>query len=133
MSSAHSNLKPVQGLAVQGISKITNVFSNQIGPLPLTGVFQSSGGSFLIFVSGSLSTSQKDTRMVMDIFLDTNKIGTAQEWTNPSGSHASLVPVLLTVPPQIVGNHVVELRVASANTNSDFNDFYNVTVIELKP
>ncbi len=118
------------GLAVSGIVKVTNLFVNQAGPLPITRAFTSSGGTLVVFVSGSLSTSKPALLLVMNIDFDGNRIGTCQEWINVS-SHISLVPVLLTVPTPPAGNHVIELSVGSGNTASDVNDYYNVTVIEL--
>jgi hypothetical protein len=81
-------------------------------------------------VSGSLSTSSQPRLLVMNIEFDGKPIGTCQEWTNVN-SHIPLVPVLLTVPKPPLGNHVLQLSVGSGNTNSDVNDYYNVTVIEL--
>lgn len=117
------------GLAVSGIVKITNLFTNQPGPLPLTRAFTSSGGALLIFASGSLSTSNPARLLQMGIYLDGDLIANGQEWINVS-SHISLIPVLLTVGSRAAGNHVIELRVVSGSTSSDLNDYYNVTVIE---
>ena len=118
------------GLAVSGIVKITNLFTNQPGPLPLTRAFTSSGGALLIFASGSLSTSNPARLLQMGIYLDGDLIANGQEWINVS-SHISLIPVLLTVGSRATGNHVIELRVVSGSTSSDLNDYYNVTVIEM--
>lgn len=42
-------------ISFAGGANITNLYSNQPGPLPLTGYFTSSGGALLIFVSGCAS------------------------------------------------------------------------------
>lgn len=124
-------LVPAAGLAVSGITKVTSLFVNQPGPLPITKAFISSGGNLLVFVSGSLWTSHQPKLMVMNIALDGNKIGTCQEWSNVNSSHEALVPVLLTANSPAAGNHVIELTVASGDI-SDLNDYYNVTVVEFK-
>ena len=118
------------GLAVSGIVKVTNLFINQPGPLPLTRAFTSSGGTLLVFVSGSLSTTSQPRLLQTGIYFDGDLIANCQEWSNVN-SHLSLIPVLLTVANRPAGNHVIEITIVSGGTNSDVNDFYNVTVIEL--
>jgi hypothetical protein len=131
MSTAHAtDIETIKGLTISGITKVTTVFVNAAGPLPLEKAFQSSGGSFLIFVSGSL-WSKSTQLMQVGIFLDGQQVQTCQQWANPTNTHMSLVPVLFTVPKQIAGNHVLGLRVLSGNTISDQNDYYNATVVEL--
>jgi hypothetical protein len=129
-TAPHDAIEKAAGLAVSGIVKVTNLFVNQAGPLPKTRAFGSSGGTLVVFVSGSLSTSKPSRLLVMNIDFDGNTIGTCQEWINVN-SHMSLVPVLLTIPHPPAGNHVIELSVGSGDTASDLNDYYNVTVIEL--
>jgi hypothetical protein len=131
MSTAQTvDFETARGLAIGGVTKVTPVFVNHAGPLPLGKAFQSSGGSFLIFVSGSLWATTTGL-MQMGIFLDGEQIQTCNEWANPQSTHLSLVPVLFTLPRQAAGNHVLELRIASGNTISDINDYYNATVVEL--
>jgi len=86
----------------------------------------------VILVSGTLWATRPNPTVTMDILLDTHKIGSCKMWINPQGVHTTLPPVTLTVPQQLGGNHVLELKIESGNTSSDSNDFYNVTVIELK-
>jgi hypothetical protein len=132
MSTAQAiDFETVKGHAISGITKVTTIFVNQSGPLPVGKSFQSSGGSFLIFVSGSLWAATPNIGLKLGIFLDGTQILTCNEFANPAGTHLSLIPVLFTVPKQPAGNHVLELRTVSGGTNSDVNDFYNATVIEL--
>jgi hypothetical protein len=131
LSTAHAiDFEDVKGQAISGVTKVTPIFVNAAGPLPLGKAFQSSGGSFLIFVSGSLR-SATTSLMQLGIFLDGEQIQTCNEWANPTQTHLSLIPVLFTVPRRAAGNHVLELRVVSGNTVSDQNDYYNATVVEL--
>jgi hypothetical protein len=125
------DFETVRGQAITGVTKVTAVFVNHKGPLPLGKSFQSSGGSFLIFVSGSLWATTPNSMLQLGIFLDGEQIQTCNEFANPTGTHLSVVPVLFTVPRQAAGNHVLELRVVSGGTTSDTNDFYNATVVEL--
>jgi hypothetical protein len=121
------DFETVKCLPISDITNVTPIFVNKAGPLPLGRRFQSSGGSFLIFVSGSLSSNSTQL-MQLGIFLDGEQVQTCQEWVNPTGIHMSLVPVLFTTDKQPAGNHVMELRVV--NGISDINDYYNVTVVE---
>lgn len=124
----------VEAIAKAGLSirTITNLFTNQPGPLPLEKKFASSGGTLIFFVSGSLFALQ-GTVMVMNISLDTDIIGNCQVANASPSTYAALIPVLLTTvqnPP--AGNHVIELTIGStANFASDVDCFFNVTVIEL--
>ena len=132
MSTAQAiDFETVKGHAITGITKVTSVFVNQPGPLPLGKSFQSSGGSLLIFVSGSLWAATPNIGLKLGIILDGNQIQVCEEYANQAGVHLSLIPVLFTVPKQLAGNHVLELRTVSGGTNSDANDAYNATVIEL--
>jgi hypothetical protein len=124
------DFEAIKGLPVAGITKVTPVFVNHAGPLPLGKAFQSSGGSFLIFVSGSLYATRTQL-MQLGIFLDGEQVQTCQQWANPTGTHMSLLPVLFTTGRQPAGNHVIELRLLSGNTVSDQNDYYNATIVEL--
>ena len=101
------------------------------GPLPLGKAFQSSGGSFLIFVSGSLWAATPNIMLSLGIFLDGQQIQACSQFANPAATHLALVPMFFTVPKQAAGNHVLELRTVSGGTNSDTNDLYNATVVEL--
>lgn len=131
MSAATAiDIEKVKGMAISGVTKVTPVFVNHPGPAPLGKAFQSSGGSLLIFASGSLRATSTSL-MQLGIFLDGQQIQSCQEWANPSEVHMSLIPVLFTVPPQPAGNHVLEFRVVSGNTISDQNDYYNATIVEL--
>jgi hypothetical protein len=131
VAAAH-HVEAIAGLK-STVTKVTPLFVNSPGPLPLERAFQSSGGSFLIFVSGSVRASQVQL-MQIGIFLDGEQVQTSQEWTNNPNSHLSLVPVLFTVTDKdkiIPGNHTLALRVLSGNTASDQNDYYNATIVEL--
>src|SRR6267154_3242986 len=81
-TAAPEAITQAAGLAVSGIVKVTNLFVNQAGPLPKTKAFTSSGGTLVIFVSGSLSTSNPALLLVMNIDFDGNRLGTCQEWIN---------------------------------------------------
>jgi hypothetical protein len=131
-ATAH-NIESIAGL--QGsVTKVTPLFVNSPGPLPLERAFQSSGGSFLIFTSGSL-WSTKVQLMQLGVFLDGEQVQTCQEWANVENSHMSLVPVLFAVTDKnkiIPGNHTLAFRILSGSTVSDQNDYYNATIVELK-
>jgi len=120
-----------KGQAITGVTKVTSLFVNQPGPLPLGGSFLSTGGSFLIFISGSLWAATPNIKLSMGVFFDAELIQQCSEFANPAGTHLTMPALLFTVPKKAPGNHVLELRTVSGGTNSDGNDFYNATVIEL--
>ena len=83
--AAAQHVEAISGLK-STVTKVTPLFVNSPGPLPLERAFQSSGGSFLIFVSGSVRASQVQL-MQIGIFLDGEQVQTSQEWTNNPNSH----------------------------------------------
>jgi len=67
----------------------------------------------------------------MQVFFGANAVGTAQVWTNEANSHKSFVsvfPVVYNVPR---GPVTIKLDRLNAQTNTDQNNFYRVTVVEL--
>jgi hypothetical protein len=67
----------------------------------------------------------------MQVFFGANAVGTAQVWTNEANSHKSFVsvfPVVYNVPR---GPVTIKLDRLNTQTNTDQNDFYRVTVVEL--
>ena len=101
------------------------------GPLPLEGKYTSKGGKLIISAAGSGWSSTKDQLIGMDVFVKGNKVGTAQVWTNEADSHKAFVsafPVANKVPR---GPVTIKLDKLNAQTNTDQNDFYRVTIVEL--
>jgi hypothetical protein len=103
--------------------------------LPQSGHFNSGGGSFLLFVSGSGFSSTGAEMIGVDVFLDFVPLGSVLVFTNESFSHKAFTANAIVVRGFPAGAHTVTLSAhtgSSGNpTSTDFNDFFNVTILEL--
>jgi hypothetical protein len=109
---------------------LTEVIDQSIGPLPVSNTFASSGRQVMVLVSGSgFATSSRI--LEVPVQLDSVTIGSLKVMTAESASHKTLVPTVLLAQPS-VGMHTLTLATATG-TVTDYNDRFNVTVIELGP
>jgi hypothetical protein len=107
---------------------VTQVFNNRQGGLPFTsGAFTTGGGTLLIIASGS---GWGNGNIGMSIQLNNSVIGYARSFTNEPGSHKVFNCNALVVRKVAAGSHTITLS-ALAGTNTDVNDWFNVTVLEL--
>jgi Fibronectin type III domain len=108
----------------------THLFSGAIGPLPITSpAFTSSGGTLMVFASGSGWSSTASASLGMTVQLDGASIGTASVFTNEAGSHKAFVSsVLLPIPA--AGSHTITLQ-PRTGTTTDLDDYFSVTTLEL--
>lgn len=121
----------VAGGILSPMWRVTQVFNARQGALPLTSpVFQSGGGTLLIFASGSGFLQSGAGNIGMGIQIDGGTIGTVRSFTNESLSHKSFVANALVQRNVGAGNHTITLF-ALASTITDFNDWFYVTVLEL--
>jgi hypothetical protein len=111
---------------------ITQVLTNQQGPLTTQGTFVSQGGVLYMTVSGSAWSSNAAATISVVVSVDGEQVGTAQVFTNESQSHKALIPLSLQLPQLAAGVHTVSLA-AGAGTTTDLNDFFDVTVTEFVP
>jgi len=101
------------------------------GALPLNGTYNKrGGGTLLISAAGSGWSSNKDQLIGMKVYVDNNRVGTAQVWTNEAASHKAFVPVFAVVNNVSKGQHTIKLTPLNAATNTDQNDYFRVTVEE---
>jgi Tfp pilus assembly protein PilV len=100
------------------------------GPLPASGTYTSKGGRLIISAAGSGWSATKDQLIGMTVSVNNKQVGTAETWTNEPASHKAFVSVfpVVTVPK---GNVNIKLDKLNAQTNTDQNDRYRVTVVEL--
>ena len=100
------------------------------GALPKEGTYNKHrGGTLLISAAGSGWSSNKDQLIGMNVYVDNNKVGTAQVWTNEATSHKAFVPVFAVVNNVSKGKHTIKLE-PLGGTKTDQNDFFRVTVEE---
>jgi hypothetical protein len=115
--------------APAAITSITQVLTNQQGPLTTAGTFVSQGGILYMTVSGSAWSGSGAALVSVAVSVDGELVGTAQVYTNEGGSHRALIPVSLQLPQLAAGAHSVTLS-AGPGTATDTNDYFDVTVTE---
>jgi len=104
---------------------------NGVGPLPITsGSFATSGGTLVLFYSGSGYRAAGSGMIGMDILLDGSYVDTTGIYANYALMHLPFVAKQWVVSGIGAGSHTISLT-AMAGTLSDSNDIYNVTVMEL--
>ncbi|MFM2119496.1 MAG: hypothetical protein RL722_964 [Pseudomonadota bacterium] len=119
------------GLCLSNKFDTTTLYSGQPGPLTLSKTFTSHGGCLVVFASGSGWRSAGGV-IGMSVRVDNAEIAVAKCHTNEGNSHkafASCIGIPLAAN-SAAGTHTLTL-VALANTLTDVNDYYNVTIIEL--
>ena len=100
------------------------------GALPKEGTYNKRrGGTLIISAAGSGWSSNNDQLIGMNVYVDNNKVGTAQVWTNEAASHKAFVPVFAVVNNVSKGPHTIKLE-PLGGTKTDQNDFFRVTVEE---
>ena len=129
-----TNATPTATLEVNGtisspMWSVSTPISQNPGPLPVSGSFQSKGGTLILFASGSAYRANAGP-MIVGIFLDGVLQGNLFGYTNEMLSHKSLVSVPLVVRGIPPGMHSINLQVREANPG-DPQDHFNVTVLEL--
>jgi hypothetical protein len=117
------------GKVVSPMWRVTQVLNQVQGGLPKGGNFTSGGGILVILFSGS---GFAGGAMVIGMTLQIDGVNRAfaRSFTNEPSSHKAFTTNFLVQPGIAAGNHTINL-VALAGTSTDFNDWFNVTVLEL--
>ena len=101
----------------------------QNGPLPITTTFQvENDDPTLILLSCSAWTQTADVMIEVDLLVDGEAVAKASLFCNPTAQHMTLVSAP-TPYSFSIGEHTFTLQAGNANTVSDFNDFYYVTLL----
>lgn len=103
------------------------VILQQAGPLPITATFNAIGDSpMYLEVNGSVWTQTPNVMIGIDIQIDGQAAGKAIIFSNGSSTHRAVVPAYIPVKldPE---PHKLTLS-ASANTVSDFNDYFTAVI-----
>jgi hypothetical protein len=114
--------------------KVTRVLSQAGGPLPgagLNGSFSSGGGTLVVFAFGSGYSAVPGRIIGMQINVDTLMMGVAKVFTNEAASHKSFVGTPIVITSIGAGNHTLSVYRMNPDTQTDGNDFFDVTVLEL--
>ncbi|WP_437322466.1 hypothetical protein [Sorangium sp. So ce394] len=120
----------VMGTLRSPMWNVTQVLKQKHGPMPVSGTFQSSGGTLLVFASGSGITHSSAATIGMAIKLDKTQVSSANAWSNVQGAHQRFVAESLVLQGIAAGSHTIELS-SLFGTDSDVNDYFSVTVLEL--
>ena len=104
---------------------------NTNGALPKEGTYQKRrGGTLIVSAAGSGFSDTENKTIGMEVFVNGNKVGTAQVYTNEKLSHKAFVPAFAVVNKVPKGPVKIELKALNADTKTDQNDFFRVTVEE---
>ena len=135
-NAADAALSPQAGLSIHSDGKLaspmwraTQVMNQRQGPLPISAPFNSGGGTLMIIFSGS-GWSGGAGNIGMALQIDGGTVATTRSFTNEANSHKAFTTNTLVQANVAAGAHNITL-VALANTNTDGNDWFNVTILEL--
>ncbi len=120
-----------QGPIASPLWRTTNALPYGGAALPRTSAaFTTSGGTLMITASASGFSTSVNATLTVNVQLDAGTVATLNFFTNEASSHKPLVPATVFVSGVAPGSHTVALS-AGAGTLTDFNDYSQVTVIEL--
>jgi hypothetical protein len=88
------------------------------------------GGTLLVSAAGSGFSNNGEQKIGMTVWVDGENRGTAQVYTNEKLSHKAFVPAFEVVNGVPKGPVKIELKALDADTKTDQNDFFRVTVEE---
>lgn len=124
------------GMIASPMFNVSQSLSSQPGPNPgsntttVNGTFNSSGGTLVIFASGSGRTAGTPGAIGVEILVDNVSKGFAKGFTNEDQSHKEFSTNALVVAGIAAGKHNITLKPWNG-TWLDYNDYFNVTVLEL--
>ncbi len=118
---------------------LPQIIINQKGGLPITAeVTTGSVGPSMLIVSGSVWSPNADRLIGIGVTLDGAAVGEAVIWSNTPAQHRAVVSVYLPIeldkpftgdPPVNPPTYTVELAALNGDTNSDYNDWYQVVLL----
>jgi hypothetical protein len=104
------------------------VILQQAGPLPIQATFEAPGNEpMYLEVNGSVWSQSVNVVIGIGVKLDGKKVGDARVFSNGNATHRSVVPAY--IPIQLsAGRHTLTLSPDTAQTVSDYNDFYTAVI-----
>jgi len=101
------------------------------GPLPVSAKFTApADGSVMFVLSGTAWTSNAPALIGVNLFLDGEGIGNAAMcFANDSADHLALRTTFILYENLTPGDHLLQVEAAFANTTSDVNDYFQVTIL----
>jgi hypothetical protein len=105
------------------------------GPLPVTGTYTSKGGTLIIFASGSGWTGTPPQQIGMKVNVDGSaEPPNAEVFVKNAASaneHFAFVPASIVIKGQPAGPVPIELVRLNGQTQTDADDSFKVTVLEI--
>jgi hypothetical protein len=104
------------------------VIIDQAGPLPIKGTAEiESDGPAVLTLAGSVWSQTSNAMIGVSLLIDGEAASSARIFSNGPSTHRAVVPV--TVPYTFtIGSHTFTLEPMTAQTVSDANDFFTLSV-----
>jgi hypothetical protein len=101
------------------------------GPLPVSAKFNSPlDGPVTFVLTGTAWTQTAGSLIGLDLVLDGNGIGnSAMCYANNSADHMAMRTTFIEVDNLSYGPHTIEIIGAYSDTVTDFNDYFQVTML----
>jgi hypothetical protein len=101
------------------------------GPLPQTFTFNSPiEGPATFALNGTAWTQAANTLVEIALILDGSQIGNVSMcYANQSAFHMTLRPTFIEVAKLSYASHTMQIIVANGSTVSDYNDYFQVTLL----
>ena len=101
------------------------------GPLPVSVDFESpTDGSAVFVLSGTGLTASSPVLIGISLNLDGTGIGKdAVCWANQNNNHQTMRTTFIPYDDLSIGNHTIEIANATADTITDQNDYFQVTLL----
>ena len=115
------------------MSNVTQPIYNWQGPLPLDGdpFTPTRDGTILLLASGSGWSTDEGGLIGMNILVNESLVGTSQVFTNEERSHKAFIPICVPLSGLTPGQPATVRLEALDGTTTDYNDYFNVTVVEI--
>ena len=106
------------------------VLLDQAGPLPITIKFDAElDGPVTFVLTGTAFTSAAPTTIAYVLLLDGQIIGKSALYANQSLNHQALRTTLIPFDNLTLGTHTMVISANNIDTKTDFNDYFQVTMI----
>jgi hypothetical protein len=106
------------------------VLLDQTGELPITIKFDAElDGPVTFVLTGTAFTTAAPTTIAYVLLLDGHIIGKAALYANQNLTHQALRTTLIPFDTMTVGTHTMIISANNINTKTDFNDYFQVTMI----
>lgn len=120
----------VNGTIRSPMWNVTQVFDRKPGGLPVSANFNSSGGTLIVFVSGT-AFRREPGLFSLSITIDNTQQKFIDLFTNEVNSHKAFPSTALVFTGYSAGVHALQIAAFANGTLADLNDRYYATVLEL--